>query len=100
MNVDEFRQELEAEVRNENFNSGQSPSAAFAQKITEYMREAEYLNGDFRESYFEGKHPNDRRKNLRGDGWLVTGRGGQLNRAVRRALRQRQRSHDQDVGGR
>ena len=70
MNVDEFRQELEAEVRNENFNSGQSPSAAFAQKITEYMREAEYLNGDFRESYFEGKHPNDRRKNLRVDGWL------------------------------
>ncbi len=70
MNVDEFRRELEAEVRNENFNSGQSPSAAFAQKITEYMREAEYLNGDFRESYFEGKHPNDRRKNLRVDGWL------------------------------
>lgn len=67
MNVDEFRREIKAEVSNEFFNSGQSPSAAFAQKITEYMREAEYLNGDFRESYFVGKHGV---KNLRVDGWL------------------------------
>ena len=67
MNVDEFRRELEAEVRNENFNSGQSPSAAFAEKITAMMQDAEYLNGDFRESYFVGKHGV---KNLRVDGWL------------------------------
>ena len=67
MDVDEFRQELEAEVRNENFSSGQSPTAAFAEKITSMMQEAEYLNGDFQESFFIGKHKN---KNLRVDGWL------------------------------
>ena len=67
MDVDEFRQKLEAEVRNANFSSGQSPTAAFAYKITSMMQEAEYLNGDFQESFFVGKHGN---KNLRVDGWL------------------------------
>ena len=67
MDVDEFRQELKAEIHNEFYNSGQSESAAFAEKITNMMREAEYLNGDFQESYFVGKH---KTKNLCVDGWL------------------------------
>ena len=69
MDVDEFRADLSAEVRNAAINSGQSASAAFAEKIVGYMREAEYLNGDFQEAFFIGKNPK-RRSNLRVDGWL------------------------------
>ena len=70
MDVDEFRADLSAEVRNAAINSGQSASAAFAEKIVGYMREAEYLNGDFQEAFFIGKNPKHYNSNLRVDGWL------------------------------
>ena len=69
MNIDEFRAELESEIQNAAINFGQSSAAAFAEKITDMMREAEYLNGDFQESFFKGTHPK-RQSNLRVDGWL------------------------------
>lgn len=69
MNIDEFRAELESEIQNASFDSGQSFAAAFAEKIIDMMREAEYLNGDFQESFFTGTPPK-RRSNLRVDDWL------------------------------
>ena len=69
MNLDEFRANLETRVRNSAFDSGDGATATFAKEITKLMQEAEYLNGDFQESFFVGVHPK-RRNNLRVDGWL------------------------------
>lgn len=68
MNLDDFRADLEAEVKNA-LTFGDVKTTAFAEKITQLMQEAEYLNGDFQESFFTGIHPK-RRSNLRVDGWL------------------------------
>ena len=68
MNLDEFREDLEAEVKNA-LTFGDVKTTAFAKKITQLMQEAEYLNGDFQESFFTGIHPK-KRSNLRVDGWL------------------------------
>lgn len=68
MNLDEFREDLEAEVKNA-LTFGDVKTTAFAEKITQLMQEAEYLNGDFQESFFTGIHPK-KRSNLRVDGWL------------------------------
>ena len=69
MNVDEYRADLEAEVNNDALNFGHGKAATFAEKITSLMSEAEYLNGNYQEAYFEGVHPK-RRSNLRVDGFL------------------------------
>lgn len=68
MNLEDFRADLEAEIKNA-WISGDVKTTAFAEKITQLMQEAEYLNGDFQESFFTGIHPK-RRSNLRVDGWL------------------------------
>lgn len=70
MTVDEFRADLEAEIKNDALNFGHGTQATFAEKITTMMREAEYLNGDYQEAYFSGMHPNDRRIKLRVDGYM------------------------------
>ena len=70
MNVDDYRADLEAEVRSDALSFGQGTAATFAEKITTLMREAEYLNGDYQEAYFEGVHPRDGRVKLRVDGCL------------------------------
>ncbi len=70
MTIDEFRADLEAEIRNDALSFGHGTAATFAEKITTMMREAEYLNGDYQEAYFSGVHPNDKRLKLRVDGYL------------------------------
>lgn len=67
MNLDEFTEDLEAEVKNDALNIGNGTATAFAEKITQLMQEAEYLNGDYQESFFAGTHQN---RNFRVDGWL------------------------------
>ena len=69
MNLEDFRADLEAEVKNA-WISGDVKTTAFAEKITQLMQEAEYLNGDFQESFFTGIHPKDKRKKFQIDGWL------------------------------
>ena len=69
MNLDEFRIDLEAEIKTDALTFGHVKTTAFADKITQLMQEAEYLNGDFQESFFTGIHPK-KRSNLRVDGWL------------------------------
>ncbi len=70
MNIDEYREDLESEIKNAALSSGSGTATAFAEKITKLMQEAEYLNGDFQESFFAGNHPNDKRKKFQVDGWL------------------------------
>ena len=70
MTVGEFRADLEAEIRNDALNFGHGTQATFAEKITAMMREAEYLNGEYQEAFYVGKHPNDGRVNLGADGYL------------------------------
>lgn len=67
MTVDEFRADLEAEIRNDALSFGHGTQATFAEKITSMMREAEYLNGDYQEAFFVGKYKS---RNLRVDGYL------------------------------
>jgi hypothetical protein len=67
MTVDEFRADLEAEIRNDALSFGNGTQATFAEKITTMMREAEYLNGDYQEAFFVGKHKS---RNLRVDGYM------------------------------
>ena len=67
MNVSEFRADLETEVRNDALSFGHGTATTFAEKITNMMREAEYLNGDYQEAFYVGKYKS---KNLRVDGYL------------------------------
>ena len=67
MNLDEFRADLEAGVRNDSLNFGYGTATAFAEKITQLMQEAEYLNGEYQEAFFVGTH---NKRNFRVDGWL------------------------------
>lgn len=67
MTVDEFRADLEAEIRNDALSFGHGTQATFAEKITSMMREAEYLNGEYQEAFYVGKHKS---RNLRVDGYL------------------------------
>ncbi|MBR4642285.1 MAG: AIPR family protein [Selenomonadaceae bacterium] len=69
MNIDEFRADLEAEINNNALNFGNGTAAAFAEKITKLMQEAEYLNGDFQEAFFSGTH-SKKRSNFRIDGYI------------------------------
>lgn len=70
MDINEFRQELEDEVRLKQQTTGASPSICFAEKITDMLREAEYFNGDFHEAFFKGVHPK-RRSNMQIDGYII-----------------------------
>lgn len=70
MDIDTFRADLETKVINANYDFGHGKPAAFAEEITKLMQDAEYLNGDFQESFFMGNHPKDKRKKFRIDGWL------------------------------
>lgn len=67
MTVDEFRADLEAEIRNDALSFGHGTQATFAEKITSMMRQAEYLNGEYQEAFYVGKHKS---RNLRVDGYL------------------------------
>ena len=69
MNIDEFRADLEAEINNDALNFGNGTAAAFAERITKLMQEAEYLNGDFQEAFFSGVH-SKKRSNFRIDGYI------------------------------
>lgn len=69
MTLEEFRADLEAEVGRNALDFGHGTTAAFAEKITAMMRDAEYLNGDYQASFFKGVHPR-RKSNLRVDGFI------------------------------
>ena len=71
MNVDEYRADLEAEVNNDALNFGHGQAATFAEKITALMSEAEYLNGDYQEAFFEGTSPKGYHNKMRVDGFLT-----------------------------
>lgn len=75
MDFEEFRQDLKTIISNTAFDFGIGISAAFAEEVTQMMQEAEYLNGDFQESFFKGIH-SKKRSNMRIDGYVrdeVTG---------------------------
>ena len=69
MDFEEFRQDLKTIVKNTAFDFGTGISAAFAEEVAQMMREAEYLNGDFQESFFKGVH-SKKRSNMRLDGYV------------------------------
>lgn len=69
MTLDDFRADLEAEIKSDALRGGNGTTATFAEKITTMMRDAEYLNGDYQGAFFKGVHPR-KRSNLRVDGYL------------------------------
>lgn len=69
MDLEEFRKDLDVIVKNSVFNSGIGIAASFAEEVTRLMQEAEFLNGDFQETFFKGVHPK-RRSNMRIDGYV------------------------------
>lgn len=69
MTLEEFRQDLNVIAKNAAFSFGTGVSAAFAEEVTQMMQDAEYLNGDFQESFFKGVHPK-KRSNMKVDGYV------------------------------
>lgn len=69
MDFEEFKQDLEITVKNSAFEFGIGESAAFADEVTRMMNDAEYINGDFQESFHIGSHPK-KRSNIRIDGYV------------------------------
>ena len=67
MNLDEFIDDLEVEIKNIAVNFGYVKPTAFALKITQLMQEAESINGDYQEAFFYGTYKN---RNVHIDGWL------------------------------
>ena len=54
MTVDEFRADLEAEIRNDALSFGHGTQATFAEKITSMMREADNSSALFSIYYTDG----------------------------------------------
>lgn len=67
MNLDEFIEDLEGEIKNIAMNFGYVKPMAFAMKITQLMQEAECINGDYQDAFFDGTYKN---RNVHIDGWL------------------------------
>ena len=69
MDLEEFRSDLDAAVKNSDFSFGKGYAASFAEEVTQMMQDAEFLNGDFHEAFYMGTHPK-KRSNMRVDGYV------------------------------
>ena len=78
MDIEEFRRELDDEVKLYLQETGVGLSAGFAEKIVAMLIDAEYFNGDFHESFFKGVHPK-RRSYLQIDGYLIDDADDSIN---------------------
>ena len=69
MDFEEFKQDLNINVKNSAFNFGVGKAASFADEVIQLMQDADYLNGDFHEAFFKGIH-SKKRSNMRIDGYI------------------------------
>ena len=77
MELDEFREYLKNIVENADLEYGSGKTQIFAETAAKMMQEAEYLNGDFQESFYTGTNPKNRRS-MRVDGYIQDEADGTL----------------------